>query len=144
MTDQEIQKILKMQYEEAMQGRKKDFEINLSYHICENAVKIVVLIDNEHYLKEFREWLIPFCKRKEFQNAVILSEQFREGEENINEIRIIYLERNRQEIDRILKYYILCKSQNVYVISFDQPFGNDNMLGHKGIEFKDWLRGLDL
>ena len=94
------------------------------------------------YRMEFAEWLPRFIQTKCLAKAVIFSDKFElaDFDAAVSETLIIL-----PFSENIFQFYKTSKFERfIYVLSMEDPFGNSNMLGHKGITFKDWLRNWEI
>lgn len=136
---EELKQDLKM----AFSGREYWIRLKEKYEIDENYYLILCPTSNFLLNKIAMENLRNFLKRKFIQQAIVLS-VFSKIEElcpysTKKDIQFKYL--GQEEMDLILKYYRLLQFfKNIVVISLEEPFGNENIIGKKGISLEDYVK----
>ena len=129
-------------YRAALSGRSLWLEIKNKYGFQPDDGLIFCCINNPEYLLEVKQWLPKFAERKQFDRTIFIHSGNKGFLlDDISERKICECNLEKTQMEFILKYYRLTQfTRYGYVISFELPFGNSSMLGHKGITFADWLR----
>lgn len=129
--------MLAEQFNIALEGRKVWIEIKEKYGICDEDGVVICVTAETGWLREIKNWILPFIERKRFNRLFYISSS-RLSVEDHKFIQIILQD---DIISKIIKYYKLTNLvRKVYIISLNEPFGNENMIGHKGITIADWLK----
>ena len=135
-------KELEKKFEIAELGWKKWNLLLDKLVIGEKYCIIYYEIDKQEYIEKTRKWIPDFLCRKGFKDVIVFSDVSlfeNRNDERIKDINIYEYELHEGE--EILQLYKLCRFvQFFYIFSLNSPFGNDNMVGHKGIIFEDYLR----
>lgn len=137
---EELDKNIIDDYYLALNGRTYWLDLKKKYSFGEQDGLIIYEIEKKEYLDIMKMWLPNFLERKQFEKTVIV------GAEKLdikNQSNYVLFEENieKEKVLELLKYYRLTRfTKNIYGISLNMPFGNENMIGHKGITFFDWLR----
>lgn len=97
---------------------------------------------DEDYLNKIIDWLGGFCERRGIRNAIFISRV----EMNFGCVSPLTLHQvvlDIKEINELLLYYRLTQFENyIYPLALTEPYGNKNLLGFKGLTYKNYLRGL--
>ena len=142
MLDAGLMITLENDYQTALEGRRLWLKIKKKFEFQPEDALIFCSINSSEYLLEVKQWLPGFAERKQFGNTIFVyvgNKGFLQDYHSDHKIYECCLEKVQMEC--LLKYYRLTQFVRYgYVISFEWPFGNDCMLGHKGVTFADWLR----
>lgn len=128
-------------YFTALKGREYWLHLKEKYGIKNEDGLILCTEEDSRWLEEIAKWLPSFARRKHFSQTIFLSTV---SLPVIPEKDGIFLECaviSGEWMKCLLKYYRLTQfTRYIYAISLEQPFGNDHMIGHKGITIQNWLR----
>lgn len=111
-----------------------DFKKKVSWN---DEWSLIIVPNEAPELREALIRLLPEIKRRKYMiQPVIISEcEIADCPENV-----IYKLISCEDMLALLKYYRLCQfASNVYVVSCKMPFGNDGMIGVKGITIDNYL-----
>ncbi len=133
--------MIKDHYAAALKGREYWLQLKENYHFKNQDGLILCAVEEPEWLREVAGWLPGFARRKQFPQTLVLSAArlpVTSGNDgSFPECAVI----GRERMKSLLKYYRLTQfTESIYAISLEQPFGNDFMIGHKGITIGDWLR----
>lgn len=122
----------------ALARKGHDFWIRFKKEISWKDDWSLIIVPNENpELREALTRLLPEIEHRKYMiHSVIISDCELEGcPRNIINKLI-----SAEEMSALLKYYRLCQfASNVYVVSFKMPFGNEGMIGVKGITIDNYL-----
>ena len=122
----------------AMAKKGRIFWQNFKKEISWKSDWSLIIVPNEDpRLREALNRLLPEIKRRKYMvQPVIVSDCIiEEYHENVI-IKLI----SSEEMLSLIKYYRLCQfASNVYVVSFELPFGSKGIIGVKGITIDDYL-----
>lgn len=137
----EIREELRDHYAAALKGREYWLQIKETCHFRREDGLILCAVEDPEWLQEVARWLPEFAGRKHFGCTLVLSTARLPSMSGKEEFHTECVVIEKEKMDCLLKYYRLTPFAGyVYVISLEQPFGNDFMIGHKGITIGDWLR----
>lgn len=134
---------LELHFQLALKGREYWIEIKKRYEIDENCY-LVICPTNDFLLNKIAmENLNEFLKRKYIKKAIILSTYIglKEFYTHFSKADVQFQYLDQKQMNCTLKYYKMVQFfPNIVVISLEQPFGNGNIIGKKGITLIDYVR----
>ena len=137
----DIRKELQDHYVTALKGREYWLQLKETYRFKREDGLILCAVEEPEWLQEVAVWLPAFARRKHFAHTLVLSTARLPSLSGKEEIYPECVVIERERMNCLLKYYRLTQfTEYIYAISLKQPFGNDYMIGHKGITIRDWLR----
>lgn len=125
-------------YKQSLEGRKIWLGINEKYHITD-ADAVLIMPSKDLQLNKTVIKLI--MQQKLWENTVVVSDQ----EEIFNKItgtqNNLYCEKlDKGAIDKLLKYYCMVKfCNNVFVVSLNEPFGNDFLVRAGKVSLEEYV-----
>lgn len=134
---------LKPYFQLALSGREVWIRLKETYKINEYCFLVLCPSDEILLNKAAMENLDEFLKRKYIKRAVVVSiyTDIRRLCEDSKQAEIQFVCISQEEMEGILKYYRLTQfTQNIVVISLEEPFGNGNIIGKEGITLEDYVR----
>lgn len=126
--------------ETAKQGRKLWLQIRDKYNYkAQSDCVILIAAHNEEMIRIAMEELPAYMRRKYLRKALVIQNSIGTVQTGQRE-NVQTLEVTQAEMDSLLKYYRLAQfTGNIVVISAEEPFGNDNIIGHEGITFRNYV-----
>ena len=134
---------LKEDYQLALEGRGCWLKLKEKYKMDDHCCLIICPTDNPLLNRIAMDNLIIFLKRKYLEKAVILSPYpyMKKYIMPTKEKEIYFVHAEKHKMESILKYYRLTQfTKNIVVISLEEPYGNDNLIGKKGITLVDYVK----
>lgn len=134
---------LKEDYQLALEGRKCWLGLKKKYEIDDNCCLIICPTEDQILNRIAMENLKDYLKRKYLKKAVVITSylNIKEYCPYIEKIDIYFEYMEEDEVEGILKYYRLTQfAKNIVVIYLEEPFGNGNIIGHKGISLVDYVK----
>lgn len=137
---------LQADIEDAKRGREIWLEIKGQYSFEPVNDCLVILPSQEEKLNQAAlKEIHDYMQRKYLYKAVIISisgvsptewgQQFAEGRQ------IFFKRLEKVQCKQLLKYYRLTQfTKNVAVVSLEEPYGNGNIIGKRGITIDDYVR----
>lgn len=105
---------------------------------------IILFPDDEETLNQVAaSQLTDFLKRKFAKKALVLcvNSEVKKVIENFIEVNIPSEIISEKDMQNLLKYYRLVQfTKNIVIISTEEPFGNDHIIGKDGITAEDYIR----
>lgn len=134
---------LQEDYAVALEGRKCWLKLKAKYYLDTDWYLIICPTEHKELNACAMENLCEFLKRK-YKNKVLivsLSEQKKDyAKQREISFEIVEEVLSNEEINSLLKYYRLLQFfPNIVVISNEEPFGNLNIVGKKGITMCDYV-----
>lgn len=122
----------------ALAKKGRDFWLDFKKEVSwRDEWSLIIVPDETPELREALIRLLPEIERRKYmiQPVIITECEIDDCPESV-----IYKLIGSEEMLALLKYYRLCQfASNVYVVSFEIPFGSDAMIGVKGITIDDYL-----
>lgn len=134
---------LKTEFQLAYEGREYWINLKERYEIDEYCYLILCPTDNSSLNRIAMENLTDFLTRKYIRRAVVLLTEGESAEDypRSADMDIRFIQADKKEMECILRYYRLTQfAKNIVVISLEQPFGNENIIGKKGITLTDYVK----
>lgn len=137
---------LQADIEDAKRGRELWLEIKGQYSFDPINDCLVILPSQERKLNQAAMKEIPdYMERKYLHRAIIISISSvpltEQGQQFAEERQIFLKQLEKVQCKQLLKYYRLTQfTKNVIVVSLEEPYGNGNIIGKKGITMDDYVR----
>lgn len=134
---------LKTEFKSAFKGREYWIDLKVRYRVDENCFLIICPTDNFLLNVIAMENLTDFLTRKYIKRAVILSlnPKLEKDYPFLTDVNVQFVQVEQEKMECILNYYKLTQfTKNIVVISLEQPFGNENIVGKKGITLTDYVK----
>lgn len=137
---------LQADIEDAKRGREIWLEIKGQYSLEPVNDCLVILPSQERKLNQAAMKEIPdYMERKYLHRAIIISISSvpltEQGQQFAEERQIFLKQLEKVQCKQLLKYYRLIQfTKNVIVVSLEEPYGNGNIIGKKGITMDDYVR----
>lgn len=134
---------LKSEFQLAYKGREYWINLREKYKIDEYCFLIICPTDDFLLNHIAMENLTDFLARKYIKRAVVLfiQPELSECFSYSANADIQFVQVGQREMECILQYYRLTQfTKNIVVISLEQPFGNKNIVGKKGITLTDYVK----
>lgn len=137
---------LQVDIESAKRGRELWLEIKGQYSFESINDCLVILPLQEEKLNQAALKEIPdYMQRKYLYKAIVISisgiPQTEQRQKSAKEQQIFFKRLEKMQCRQLLKYYCLTQfTKNVIVVSLEEPYGNGNIIGKKGITLDDYVR----
>lgn len=134
---------LKADFQSALKGWEYWLDLKERYRFNEKDGLIICPSDNCLLNKVAMEKLNEFLIRKYIQRVVILSvvPEIESYYSRCDKVKAYFQQIGSANMYCLLKYYRLTQfTKNIVVISCEEPFGNRNIIGKKGITLSDYVR----
>lgn len=133
---------LREDYLQALEGRRMWLEWKKKYAL-DNHCGLILFPSLCKELNEAGSRQLPsFMKRKYLKKALALYTQEMPVPLVTGEgFEIITVGIAKEKMEALLKYYCLIQfTKNIVVISTEEPFGNNGIIGKEGISLEDYVR----
>lgn len=134
---------LETEFQLAFLGREYWIGLKDRYEIDEYCFLILCPTDNLPLNHIAMENLVDFLMRKYIKRAVVLHTQPEVEEYYVCSANadVRFEQTGKKDMECILKYYRLAQfAKNIVVVSLDEPFGNEHIVGKKEITLTDYVK----
>lgn len=127
--------------EQAAKGRQVWLGLKETVQYTSDDCLIIFGATDRRLMEPAFDYIPEYLRKKCFSRGILLISRdngdFPETDEEI----IVKVRLDADDIEALLKYYRLCQfAENIVVVSLEEPYGNDHLLGYKGISLDDYIK----
>ena len=127
----------------ALHGRELWIELKRINQIDENWILILFPVDDSNLINAALKELPLYMRRKYLNSALLIGDNNNVviDEISVEGLNVLSKHISPEDIESILSYYRLQQFfKNIVVVSLNEPFGSDALIGKKGITIDDYVR----
>ena len=132
--------MVETKFEKAILGRDIWIRLKQQYSITEDWYIVIFPTSDMSINKIARDYIKSFARKKYINHFLLLSRN--ENEKlNCEEIDVNEVQLNENEIEELTLYYRLQQfHRNIVIVSLDEPYASDGIIGKKGITLEDFVK----